>query len=40
MRGDLAVLVEILLVFGVVMGLGFWELRRTRRAQREDDAAD
>jgi uncharacterized membrane protein YqiK len=33
----LLVLIEIVLVFGLVIGLGFWELRRVRKAQREDE---
>jgi hypothetical protein len=32
----LVVLIEILLVFGLVLGFAFWELRKVRRAQRED----
>ncbi len=31
------VLIEILIVFGLVLGFAFWELRKVRRAQREDD---
>jgi hypothetical protein len=37
MRGELVVLIETLLIFGVVMALAYWELRRTRRAQRDDN---
>ncbi|MFP4270525.1 MAG: hypothetical protein ACLFTL_08165 [Alphaproteobacteria bacterium] len=33
----LVVLIEIDLVFGLVLGLALWELRRVRRAQRDDD---
>ena len=33
----LLVLIEIILVFGLVIGFGFWELRKVRRAQREDE---
>ncbi len=33
----LLVLIEILLVFGLVIGFGFWELRKVRKAQREDE---
>jgi heme/copper-type cytochrome/quinol oxidase subunit 2 len=33
----LVVLIEILLVFGLVIGLAFWELRKVRRAQRRDE---
>ena len=32
----LVVLIEIILVFGLVIGFAFWELRKVRRAQRED----
>ncbi len=33
----IVVLIEILLVFGLVIAFGFWELRKVRRAQRDDD---
>jgi hypothetical protein len=33
----IVVLIEILLVFGFVIGLGLWELRRVRRAMRDDE---
>ena len=33
----LLVLIEVVLVFGLVIGLGSWELRKVRRAQREDE---
>jgi hypothetical protein len=36
-------LIELLLIFGLVMGLGVWELLRTRRAMRrreDDDGTD
>lgn len=32
----LLVLIEILLVFGLAIGLAAFELRRVRRAQRDD----
>ncbi len=35
MDSDLLGLVELLLVFGLVLGLSFWELARLRRANRE-----
>jgi len=34
------VLIELVLVFGLVLGFGVWELRRVRRAQRADRTRD
>jgi len=36
-RGNLLGLVELLLVFGLVVGFDVWQLRSLRRKQREDE---
>jgi cytochrome oxidase assembly protein ShyY1 len=37
MRGDILILIEMLLVFGLVFGFGLWQLRSLKK-EREADA--
>jgi cytochrome oxidase assembly protein ShyY1 len=37
MRGDILILIEMLVVFGLVFGFGFWQLRSLKK-EREADA--
>jgi len=38
MGGNVLALLEMLLVFGVVVGFGVWQLVSLRRAHRRDEA--
>lgn len=40
MSGSLLGLIELLLVFAAVLGLGIWQLRSLRRDEREDRPRD
>jgi cytochrome oxidase assembly protein ShyY1 len=37
MRGDILILIEMLVVFGLVFGFGFWQLHSLKK-EREADA--